>query len=128
MSVSIPFKAYLEMTKLRTVALLTFAGFTSGVVGYVSSNPKTLHSLNVLMFSTIALAFACMGANAITSYIDRDIDALMGRTRRRPLPMGRIKPPERAVHIGLALLSVSVVLQLFFWLLWCLLDPCRFNL
>lgn len=111
------------MTKPRTVTLLAFVGFVSGFVAYVSLNPKTPHSLNTLTISTMAIALACMGANAITSYIDRDIDTLMERTRRRPLPMGKIRPPERAVYYGLALISLSLAVQLFygyygvFWIL-----------
>jgi len=111
------------VTKLRTVTLLTFVGFASGFVGYFSLNLKNPHSLNALTVSTMAVAFACMGANALTSYIDRDIDALMERTRRRPLPMGKISPPQRAVYYGLALLSLGLVVQIsygyygVFWIL-----------
>src|SRR5439155_21672729 len=52
------------------------------------------------------------GANAINQYVDRDIDRIMLRTRRRPLPSRRIAPP-RALAFGLALGAAGFV---FLWL------------
>lgn len=56
-----------------------------------------------LTFAAVAGgALSAGGASAINCWFDRDIDALMGRTRRRPLPAGRIGP-ARAVAFGIAL-------------------------
>jgi protoheme IX farnesyltransferase len=49
---------------------------------------------------------AAGSANAINCYLDRDIDELMARTRRRPLPAHQIEP-ERAVVFGIALGVIS---------------------
>lgn len=102
--------AYLEVTKLKSVALLTLVGFLAGVVGY-NLNPKTNQGFLALVGSTVAVAIACMGANTITNYVDRDIDALMVRTKERPIPLGKISPPEKALFYGLVLVSLSMAVQ-----------------
>jgi len=56
---------------------------------------------------------AAGSANAINCYLDRDIDLLMTRTRRRPLPAHQVEP-ERAVVFGLALGAVSFVVMAYF--------------
>lgn len=53
----------------------------------------------------------CAGANILNSYIDRDIDAMMERTKRRPLPQRNINPPEKALAWGLILTTISLVLS-----------------
>lgn len=58
-----------------------------------------------------ALAAACFaasaGASALNHYLERDTDALMHRTRRRPLPDGRIRDPRVALVLGVGLIAVS---------------------
>ena len=56
---------------------------------------------------------AAGSANAINCYLDRDIDLLMTRTRRRPLPAHQVEP-ERAVVFGLALGVISFVVMAWF--------------
>jgi protoheme IX farnesyltransferase len=53
------------------------------------------------------------GSNVINCYLDRDIDALMARTRRRPLPKGNIRP-NRALVFSLILLVPASALSLSF--------------
>ena len=53
-------------------------------------------------------SLAAGSANAINCYLDRDIDELMARTRRRPLPAHEVEP-ERAVVFGLVLGVLSFV-------------------
>jgi protoheme IX farnesyltransferase len=53
---------------------------------------------------------ASSGASAVNHYIDRDIDAVMGRTSRRPLPSHRIDPAARALTFGLALTVLALAL------------------
>ncbi len=60
--------------------------------------------------SLAAVTLGCAGANAITCYIDRDMDGIMTRTRGRPIPSGEIHPPERALYWGLVLTAVSLAL------------------
>ncbi len=56
---------------------------------------------------------AAGSANAINCYLDRDIDLLMTRTRRRPLPAHQVEP-ERAVIFGIVLGIVSFAIMAFF--------------
>ena len=49
-------------------------------------------------------------ANTLTNYHDRDIDAIMERTKNRPLPSKRIHPAENARNFGLVLAAISLVL------------------
>jgi len=87
------------------VALLVFTGLASLVVASRGHVPARL-----MLTVTVALTAGSAGANAATSYLDRDIDSLMTRTQRRPLPTGRIAPPERALHFGLGLMLVALAL------------------
>jgi heme o synthase len=57
-----------------------------------------------------AITSGCAGCNALTNYHDRDIDAVMMRTRHRPLPSGRITP-RAALTFALGLIVVSLVLS-----------------
>ena len=57
-----------------------------------------------------AITAGCAGCNSLTNYIDRDIDAVMLRTRHRPLPSGRITP-RSALRFALGLVTVSLVLS-----------------
>ena len=97
--------AYLELTKPLSVALLVFTGVGGLFVG--SGGRPDGRSLVLLLLAGTAGASA---ANVITCYIDRDMDAIMVRTRRRPLPTGRVAPPSRALLFGLVLMALSLLL------------------
>jgi protoheme IX farnesyltransferase len=62
----------------------------------------------------IAITAGCAAADTLTCYIDRDIDALMDRTKGRPLPGKRIHPPEKALVWGLLLATVAMALSFLF--------------
>jgi protoheme IX farnesyltransferase len=88
---------YLSLLKLRIVALLDVTAV--GVMIPAShGHPRLVPILAVLAGGT----FAAGGAHAINCWFDRDIDAAMSRTRRRPLPGGRI-PAWHALAIGIAM-------------------------
>src|SRR5207249_9805002 len=71
-------------------------------------------SWGVLVFWTmVGGSLAAGSANAINCYLDRDIDLLMARTRRRPLPAHQVEP-ERALTFGLALGVISIVVMAWF--------------
>jgi heme o synthase len=104
-------KAYLELTKLRIVLLLLFTTVTTMVIA-AGGIPK----LDILIPTLIGGAFAAAGASAINQYIDRDMDAMMARTARRPIPSGRVAPLN-ALLFGMGLLAWSV-LVLAMWVNW----------
>jgi protoheme IX farnesyltransferase len=64
-------------------------------------------SLWTLFWTLVGGALASGGAGAINHYVDRDIDAIMTRTRRRPLPAGRVAP-EYALLFGIVLSVLAV--------------------
>ncbi len=124
--------AYLELSKPRVASLLVFAGLMGGLTGLrkglAVSQPLGFNPIQSLVIATLALTVGIFGANAITCYIDRDIDAAMERTRHRPLPSGRISPPEKALYYGLALslgsLAILAAINLYsaLWFTFGLLD------
>ena len=96
---------YLSLLKLRIVLLLDTTA-VGVMIPAAHGHPKVAAVLAVLVGGTLAAG----GAHAINCWFDRDIDAEMTRTRRRPLPSGRI-PPWHALAIGIALnvLAFSVL-------------------
>jgi protoheme IX farnesyltransferase len=101
---------YIEVTKPSTVALLVFtcvgAMVVAGGVGGLS--------LGGWVVALIAITAGCAAADTLTCYIDRDIDAMMDRTKARPLPGKRIHPPEKALAWGLFLAALSLGLSFVF--------------
>jgi protoheme IX farnesyltransferase len=71
-------------------------------------------SLGGWVLAWVAITAGCAAADTLTCYIDRDIDALMDRTRGRPLPGKRIHPPEKALVWGLFLAALAMGLSLLF--------------
>jgi len=104
-------RTYLELTKLRIVLLLLFTTVTAMVIA-----ANGVPELSILLPTIIGGAFAAAGASAINQYLDRDMDALMARTSRRPIPSGRVVPIN-ALLFGIGLLAWSV-LVLGMWVNW----------
>ena len=69
--------------------------------------------LALVVWTLVGGSLAAGSANAINCYLDRDIDRLMARTRRRPLPAHEVEP-ERAVVFGLVLGVLSFVVLAYF--------------
>ena len=92
---------YLSLLKLRVVLLLD-ATAVGVMVPAAHGHPSWSAMLAVLFGGT----FAAGGAHAINCWFDRDIDAEMHRTRRRPLPSGRIAA-WHAVVLGITLIALS---------------------
>ena len=92
---------YISLLKLRIVLLLDATAI--GVMFPAAhGHPKAVAVLAVLAGGTLAAG----GAHAINCWFDRDIDAAMSRTSRRPLPAGRI-PPWHALMIGIVLNAIA---------------------
>lgn len=99
--------AYWELMKPKIVLLLDFTALAAFVVA--AGGVSVVRLVAVLVAGTLASG----GAGALNSYLDKDIDRTMGRTSRRPIPVGEVSP-KRALGFGIALiaagLSVSVLL------------------
>ncbi|MBV8456301.1 MAG: protoheme IX farnesyltransferase [Acetobacteraceae bacterium] len=99
-----PVADWIALLKPRVMALVVFTGFVGLLIA-----PGHLHP--VLAFAAVlCIAVAAGAAGAINMWYDRDIDALMRRTRRRPIPAGRIAPGE-ALGFGVTLAVASVLLM-----------------
>ncbi|MBN1661269.1 MAG: protoheme IX farnesyltransferase [Anaerolineae bacterium] len=101
---------YVEVTKPSTVALLV----VTCVGAMVAAGGVGALSLAEWAVALVAITAGCAAADTLTCYIDRDIDALMDRTKGRPLPGKRIDPPEKALAWGLFLGMLSMGLSLVF--------------
>jgi protoheme IX farnesyltransferase len=89
---SAPWRSYLELVKPRVVALMMF----TVVVGMILSTPAP-PPWRVLVFGTLGIGLVAASAAAINHVIDQRIDALMARTRGRPLPRGVLSQMQAAV-------------------------------
>jgi heme o synthase len=96
---------YADLTKPRLLPMVLFTGIP--IFGMATGAPPVSIGFGVLVLLGIMLAAA--SANTLNAYIERDKDALMERTKDRPLPAGRIAP-RAALAFGLALGVVSTVL------------------
>ena len=101
---------YIEVTKPSTVALLVFTSMGS----MVAAGGVGGLSLSGWIVALVGITAGCAAADTLTCYIDRDIDALMDRTKARPLPGKRIDPPEKALIWGLFLAVLSLGISLLF--------------
>jgi heme o synthase len=89
--------AYVALTKPRIIELLLVTTVPAMVLA-----ARGLPPLSLVAWTLVGGALAAGAANAINCYFDRDIDELMSRTRRRPLPAHAVEP-ENALVFGLAL-------------------------
>jgi protoheme IX farnesyltransferase len=94
---------YIALTKPRVISLLLVT--TAATMFVANSSP----SLGVVLATMLGGYLAAGGAGAINHYIERDIDARMSRTSRRPLPSGRIEP-RAALWFGIVLGALSFAL------------------
>jgi heme o synthase len=102
---------YWRLTKPRIWALLVFTGFIAMLVAYRETG-QAPSLLQVLVLVT-ALSLGSASADVLTNYHDRDIDSMMKRTMKRPLPSGQITP-ARALAFGLTMALLSVLLAGWF--------------
>jgi len=99
---------YYELTKPKIWYLLVFTAFGAALTASNIYNIEISFSTWALMLFSVAAGSAA--ANTLTNYHDRDIDAIMERTKNRPLPSKRIHPAEKARNFGLVLAGISLVL------------------
>jgi protoheme IX farnesyltransferase len=100
-------RRYLELTKPKVVALITF----TAIVGTLLASPG-LPPLEPLLIGNLGIALAAACAATINHVLDRRIDEQMARTRARPLPTGQLT--ERAALVFAAVLGVTAMTVLAF--------------
>jgi heme o synthase len=107
-------RAYVALTKPRIIELLLVTTVPAMVLAARDVPGMGLGSWSwLVVWTMVGGSLAAGSANAINCYLDRDIDLLMVRTRRRPLPAHQVEP-ERAVVFGIALGVVSLVVMAWF--------------
>ena len=93
---------YVALMKPRVMSLVVFTALVGMAVAPGSLHPATGFT------ALLCIAVGAGASGALNMWYDADIDALMTRTARRPVPMGRVHPGE-ALAFGLTLASFAVV-------------------
>ena len=107
-------RAYIALTKPRIIELLLITTIPAMVLATRAiPGMAPAEWFRLAFWTMVGGSLAAGSANAINQYLDRDIDLLMTRTRRRPLPAHAV-PPENAVVFGIVLGVVSIALMAFF--------------
>lgn len=102
---------YIELLKPRLMSLVVF----TALVGIVLA-PGPVHPV-IAITSLLCIAVGAGASGALNMWYDRDIDAVMSRTAKRPIPQGRIRPQEAlAFGITLSFFSVMTLGILVNWL------------
>jgi protoheme IX farnesyltransferase len=94
---------YIALLKPRVMSLVVFTALVGLAVAPGHLNPVTAFT------ALLCIAVGAGASGALNMWYDADIDAVMTRTSRRPVPMGRVKPGE-ALAFGLTLSGFSVVI------------------
>jgi protoheme IX farnesyltransferase len=97
--------AYIALTKPRIIELLLITTVPSMIVAAGGWPPLAL-----MAWTLVGGTLAAGGANAINCYVDRDIDEIMPRTRKRPLPRHQVEPRNALVFgVILGILSFALL-------------------
>ena len=102
---------YLALMKPRVMSLVVFTALVGLLVAPGHVHPVTGFT------ALLCIAVGAGAAGALNMWYDADIDAVMTRTARRPIPTGRVQPGEAlAFGLTLAVFSVVVLGLLVNWL------------
>lgn len=104
---------YIEVSKPRIVVVLVVTAITSSLAATrFDSTPLTAWDISPfhLLFIGICGCLASMGSSALNHYFDRDIDKIMSRTVKRPIPAGRLEPKNVLIY-GIVLCASSVIIS-----------------
>jgi protoheme IX farnesyltransferase len=95
---------FVALLKPRVMSLVVFTGLAGLILA-----PAAIHPV-LGAIAVLCIAVAAGAAGAINMWYDRDIDAVMARTRNRPIPAGRVDPAE-ALGFGVVLAIAAVVVM-----------------
>jgi len=107
---------FLQLTKPRVVSLIVF----TAVIGMFLATPGMV-PLRILFSATLGIALVAGAAAAVNCLIEQKIDAVMARTRARPLPRGEVTSPQTLFFAGVVggmglLILNTLVNPLTMWL------------
>jgi len=103
---------YLNVLKPKETSLLVYIGACSAIVAAAAADGA--FPVKIFFLTVVAITCGSAGANGLTNYLDRDVDARMSRTCGRALPAGRIKPPWKALPLIAVLIVIGLALA---WML-----------
>ena len=101
---------YFRYTKPRVWILLVYTAAIGSIIAVTDFN---LPSLMLVLLAMGSTAMGSAGSEALTNYIDREMDLVMARTRNRPLPQGKIGL-KGALIFGFILVSSSILILVVF--------------
>lgn len=101
------FRAYYELTKPRITLLVLI----SMAIGFIVATPETNWML--LLHATIGTWMMASGTSAFNQYIERDLDKLMFRTMKRPLPSLKVAPVQ-ALWFSVLMVSAGLAYMTYF--------------
>jgi protoheme IX farnesyltransferase len=101
-------QAYIALTKPRILVLIVFTSLCAAFVAQ-----RGIPDLRVTLAMLVGLWLCSGGSAAINMWYDRDIDAIMKRTSKRPIPAGLVEP-RAALWFGLVLGALSIIIFLVF--------------
>ncbi|MDV6345433.1 heme o synthase [Nitrosomonas sp. Is37] len=87
---------FYRLTKPRVVSLIVF----TAVIGMFLAVPGAV-PIDILFFGTLGIALVAGAAAALNCLVEQKFDAVMARTRGRPLPQGKVSVPETLFFLGL---------------------------
>ena len=128
MSVSLPSSTYtsrlqqfLQLTKPRVISLIVFTAVIGMFLAVPAGELLSAHFWKAVLFATLGIGLVAGSAAAMNCLVEQKIDAVMARTRARPLPMGTVNSQETLLFsvavggVGLTLLY-GLVNPLTMWL------------
>ncbi|MEF8794555.1 heme o synthase [Thiohalorhabdus sp.] len=107
-STRFPWREYYELCKPRVVALIVF----TAMVGMFLATPGMV-PLDAFLFGSLGIALSAASAAAVNHVIDQKVDAVMARTKGRPLPTGHL---NRWGALGFAFALGMVGMAVLTWL------------
>ena len=108
---------YINVLKPKETSLLVYIGACTALVA--ASITQVTFPLYTFILTVVAITLGSAGANGLTNYLDRDVDARMKRTCSRALPSGRINPPQKALPLIIGCILGALILA-------CILSPACF--
>lgn len=100
---------YVELTKPRIMTMV----LVTTTLGFALGGGNGIQPVGLLLFTLLGTGLASAGAGVLNHYLERETDALMERTRNRPLPQGIVLPWVALVYGLVLILAGGAVLHFF---------------
>ena len=102
------YKAYLDSSKPKVVALMIFTSF----IGMLLADPLRLN-FQILILGNLGIALMSLSAGSINQLLDQKIDSIMQRTKKRPLVLGILSTKNVVIYASLMAISGFFILYFY---------------